>query len=84
MLTIQNLLRNVYCCIKNISKKLYRSCAILVSGFSVFALILLNDQNFHGAGKIILQSEAKLRAVQRERLDRKIQSSLCCHQRAVW
>ena len=51
MLTIQNLLRNVYCCIKNISKKLYRSCAILVSGFSVFALILLNDQNFHGAGK---------------------------------
>ena len=51
MLTIQNLLRNVYCCIKNISKKLYRSCAILVSGFSVFALILLNDQNFHGARK---------------------------------
>lgn len=51
MLTIQNLLRNVYCCIKNISKKFYRSCAILVSGFSVFALILLNDQSFHGAGK---------------------------------
>ena len=51
MLTIQNLLRNAYFSIKSISKKLYRSCAVLVFGFSVFALILLNDQNFHGAGK---------------------------------
>ncbi|MCI8483710.1 MAG: cell wall hydrolase [Lachnospiraceae bacterium] len=51
MLTIQNLLKSVYCCIKNISKKSYRNCAVLVSGFSVFAMISLNAQGFGGAGK---------------------------------
>lgn len=51
MLTIQNLLKNVYCCIRNISKKSYRDCAIIVSGFLVFALISLNAQAFGGAGK---------------------------------
>ena len=51
MLTIQNLLKNVYCCIRNISKKFYRDCAVIVSGFLVFALISLNAQAFAGAGK---------------------------------
>lgn len=51
MLTIQNLLKNVYCCIRNISKKSYRNCAVLVSGFSVFAMISLNAHGFGGAGK---------------------------------
>lgn len=51
MLTIQNLLKNVYCCIRNISKKSYRDCAVIVSGFLVFALISLNAQAFGGAGK---------------------------------
>lgn len=51
MLTIQNLLKNLYCCIKNISKKFYRNCAILVSGVTVLALIFLNTQGFQGAGK---------------------------------
>lgn len=51
MLTIQNLLKNVYCCIKNISKKSYRNCAVLVSGFSVFAMVSLNAHGFGGAGK---------------------------------
>lgn len=51
MLTIQNLLKNVYCYIKNISKKSYRNCAVLVSGFSVFAMVSLNTHGFGGAGK---------------------------------
>lgn len=51
MLTIQNLLKNVYCSIKNISKKSYRNCAVLVSGFSVFAMVSLNAHGFGGAGK---------------------------------
>ena len=51
MLTIQNLLKNVYCCIRNISKKSYRDCAVIISGFLVFALISLNAQAFGGAGK---------------------------------
>lgn len=51
MLTIQSLLKHVYCCIKNISKKTYRNCAVLVSGFAVFALISLNMHGFGGAGK---------------------------------
>ncbi len=62
MLTIQNLFRNAYFSIKSISKKLYRSCAILVYGFTVFAMILLKDQNFHGAGKN--QASAKNKIVQ--------------------
>lgn len=51
MLTIQNLLKNVYCCIRNISKKSYRDCAVIVSGFLVLALISLNVQAFGGTGK---------------------------------
>lgn len=51
MLTIQNLLKKVYCCIRNISKKSYRNCAVLVSGFSVFAMVSLNTNGFGGAGK---------------------------------
>lgn len=51
MLTIQNLLKNVYCNIKKISKKSYRNCAVLVSGFSVFAMVSLNTNGFGGAGK---------------------------------
>ncbi len=51
MLTIQNLLKSVYCFIKNISKKTYRNCAVLVSGFSVFAMVSLNAHGFGGAGK---------------------------------
>ncbi len=51
MLTIQNLLKSVYCFIKNISKKSYRNCAVLVSGFSVFAMVSLNAHGFGGAGK---------------------------------
>ena len=59
MLIIQNLFRNAYFSIKSISKKLYRSCAILVFGFTVFAMILLNDQDFHGAGKSQAAKERK-------------------------
>lgn len=51
MLTIQSLLKNVYYCIKSISKKSYRNCAIIVSGFLVLAMISLNAQAFGGAGK---------------------------------
>lgn len=51
MLTIQSLLKNVYCCIRNISKKFYRNCAVIVSGFLVFALISLNIRDFGGTGK---------------------------------
>ncbi|MCI9491894.1 MAG: cell wall hydrolase [Lachnospiraceae bacterium] len=51
MLAIQNLLKNVYCGIKNISKKSYRNCAVLVSGCSVFAMVSLNTNGFGGAGK---------------------------------
>ena len=60
MLTIQNLFRNAYFSIKSISKKLYRSCAVLVYGFTVFAMILLKDQNFHGAGKNQVSAKNKI------------------------
>lgn len=51
MLTIQSLLKNVYWGIRNISKKSYRDCAVIISGFLVLALISLNVQAFGGTGK---------------------------------
>lgn len=51
MLKIQNLFRNAYFGIKSITKKLYKGCAVIASGFTVFALVLLNNQNVYGKGK---------------------------------
>lgn len=51
MLTIQNLLKNVYGCIRNISKKFYRAYAVIAAGFVVIALISLSAQTFGGTGK---------------------------------
>ena len=51
MLAIRNLLKNVYGCIRNISKKSGRNCAVLVSGFSVFAMVSLHANGFGGAGR---------------------------------
>lgn len=51
MLTIQNLLKNIYCCMKNISKKSYRNCAVIVYGFAIFAMVSLQAQAFGGTGK---------------------------------
>lgn len=60
MLTIQNLFRNAFFSIKSISKKLYRSCAVLVFGFTVFAMIMLKDQNFLSAGKNQVSAKSKM------------------------
>ncbi len=51
MLAIRNLLKNVYGCIRNISKKSGRNCAVLVSGLSVFAMVSLHANGFGGAGR---------------------------------
>lgn len=69
MLTIQDLLKKVYCCIKNISKKAYRDCAVLVSGFTVVALISLNTHAFGGAGKnrMIIQECSSTREVEADK-----------------
>lgn len=60
MMTIQDLLSNVYCCIKNILKKCYQKCAILVSSFSVFALISLNMHDFGHTGRYRLVEECSV------------------------
>ncbi len=52
MLIIQNLLKRAYLCIKGMAKKIYKSCAVCVSGFTVFTLVLTNEQNFYGGGKV--------------------------------
>ncbi len=36
---------------KGITKRLYRVCAVLASGFTMFALVFLNGQNAYGRGK---------------------------------
>ena len=51
MLTIQYVFRDVYFSIKNILRKLYRSCAVFVSGVAMLALLVLNEQSFPGTGK---------------------------------
>ena len=57
MLMIQNLFKNAYFCIKSIAKKLYKCCAVFASGFTVFALLLLNNQNVYGKGKNVTAQE---------------------------
>ncbi len=51
MLTMQNLRKNIYSCINNISQKSYPNYVILVSIFSIVAIIFLNMYGFEGAGK---------------------------------
>lgn len=51
MLAIQNLLKSVSCSIRNILKKSCRNCAVLVSGFSVFAMVSLHTNGFGGTGR---------------------------------
>lgn len=52
MLIIQNLLKKAYFGIRSMAKKLYKSCAVCASGFTVFALVLFNGQNFYGGEKV--------------------------------
>ena len=48
---MQNLRKNIYSCINNISQKSYPNYVILVSIFSIVAIIFLNMYGFEGAGK---------------------------------
>lgn len=59
MWTIENLFRNAYLSIKSILKRLYQSWAVLISGTAMFAMVLLNEQNFQGAGnsEIVIKYE---------------------------
>lgn len=57
MLMIQKLFRNAYFCIKSMAKKLYKGCAVFASGFTVFALVLLNNQNVYGRGKNVTTAD---------------------------
>lgn len=58
MLIIQNLFKNMYFCIRNAARRFYARCAVLASGFTVFALILLNNQNVYGRGKDAADSDS--------------------------
>ena len=57
MLIIQKLFKNAYSCMKGIAKRLYRACAVLASGFTVFTLVFLNGQNAYGRGKDTVESK---------------------------
>ncbi len=57
MLIIQNLFQNACLCMRSITKRLYRACAVLASGFTVFTLVFLNGQNAYGKGKDTVESK---------------------------
>lgn len=51
MLKIHSYLREIYSFVKAISKKSYRTCAIITSGVAIISIIALNSNNFGGSGK---------------------------------
>lgn len=63
MLTFCSFLQNVYHFVKalviNVSKKMYRSAAVLTSGFAVVTVITLTSSGFGGGGKNALTAFAE-------------------------
>lgn len=52
MLRIHSFLRNIYSFIKKaISKKVYRTCAIITTGMVILAIVALSSNGFDGGGK---------------------------------
>lgn len=51
MLRIHSFLRGIYSFVKAISKKSYRTCAIITAGVAIVSLISLNSNEFGGSGK---------------------------------
>ncbi len=51
MLRIHSFLQDVYSYMKSISKRLYRTCAILTTGAAVVAVITFSSHGFGGSGK---------------------------------
>ncbi|MCI9531684.1 MAG: cell wall hydrolase [Lachnospiraceae bacterium] len=66
MLAIHNLLRNIACLFRNISKKTVQNCAVLISGFSVFVLVSLQAQGARSVGKHAGTAEGGQTAMQEE------------------
>lgn len=51
MLRIHSFLQSIYSYLQNISKKMYRTCAIIATGTMVVSVIALNANGFGGSGK---------------------------------
>lgn len=51
MLIINNFLQSIYGLVKSLSKKAYRTCAIIASGAAIIAVISMNSRGFDGSGK---------------------------------
>lgn len=51
MLRIHSFLQSIYGYIKSVSKRLYRTCAILTTGTAVIAVIAFSSRDFGGSGK---------------------------------
>ncbi len=51
MLIIKSFLHDIYNFAKRISKKAYRTCAIIASGAAIIALITMSSREFGGSGK---------------------------------
>ena len=51
MLSINTFLQGIYAVVKSISKKAYRTCAIIASGVAIIAVVAMNSKDFGGSGK---------------------------------
>lgn len=51
MLVINNFLHGIYSFAKSISKKAYRTCAIIASGAAIIAVVAMGSRDFGGNGK---------------------------------
>ncbi len=57
MLIIKSFLHDIYNFAKRISKKAYRTCAIIASGAAIIALITMSSREFGGSGKNGINAE---------------------------
>ena len=51
MLRLHSFLQSIYSFLQNISKRMYRTCAIIATGTIVVSVIALNANGFGGSGK---------------------------------
>lgn len=75
MLTIHSFLQNVFHFVKNlavrVTKKLYRSAAVLSTGFAVLTVVALTSSGFGGGGRNALVAFAETKAVTAEEPEEK-------------
>lgn len=58
MLNLKTFIKGIYCFVKSISKRAYRTCAIITSGIAIISVVALSAKDFGGSGKNAMVSNS--------------------------